>query len=176
MRSCRARGAGAFSPALPGLCSDSARGRPTCSGSLGWLGRGGAGGPTPGPLPPGRLGLISAIPSWPLPHQMLLHLFAQRGERRGVCPLWQREGRPVCLRGARVPFGWGDPTWGCWEGWGGPVSCPSPHSWSRFLGDLLLQEGRTVLAAPSGAGPVLVPVRFPLCFQALLLCPLIGAG
>lgn len=41
----------------------------------------------------------------------------------------------------------------------GPVSCPSPHSW--FLGDLLLQEGRIVLAVPGGAGPVLVPVRFP---------------
>lgn len=70
------------------------------------------------------------------------------------------ERRVSCL--LQVPFGWGDPSWGCWEGWGPPVSCPSPHSWSRFLGDLFLQERQIVLAAPSSACPVLVPVRF-LC-------------
>lgn len=41
----------------------------------------------------------------------------------------------------------------------GPVSYPCPHSWSWFFGDLL--ERQIVLTAPSGAGPVLVPVRFP---------------
>lgn len=46
-------------------------------------------------------------------------------------------------------------------GLGSPVSCPSPHSWSRFPSDLLLLERHVVLAALSGACPVLVPVEFP---------------
>lgn len=83
------------------------------------------------------------------------------------------EGGAPCLpQGCPGTLWVGRPHVGLLGRLGGPVSCPSPHSWSRFLGDLLLQEGWIVLAAPSGAGPVLVPVRFPLCFQALLLCPL----
>lgn len=68
---------------------------------------------------------------------------------------------PCLPQGSPCIFWVGRPDMGLLGRQGGPVSSPCPHSWSRFLGDLPLLEGQTVLAAPSGAGSVLVPVRFP---------------